>query len=228
MQEATPQTSALTDDDDARLASLGYSPQLNRVLGLFSNFSVAFTYLSPVVGIYSLFAYRPRLRRARLHVDDADPGRRHAAGRAVFGELASHYPIAGAIYQYSKYNVGRRYGWFVGWFYGIALLVTVASVDTGVVGYFCALVNNWFGWSINPASHLTILIITLVLLAIQTALNITGAKVMAPGRPGRRLRRDPRHHRRRDRAGHPRVPPRLQLPVQHPGRGEREDQRARA
>ena len=54
----------------------------------------------------------------------------------VFGELASHYPIAGALYQYSKYNVGRRYGWFVGWFYGIALLVTVASVDTGVVGYF--------------------------------------------------------------------------------------------
>src|ERR1700733_3690477 len=44
MQEATPTTSAITDDDDARLASLGYNPQLNRVLGLFSNFSVAFTY----------------------------------------------------------------------------------------------------------------------------------------------------------------------------------------
>jgi hypothetical protein len=23
------------------------------------------------------------------------------------------------------------YGWFVGWFYGIALLITVAAVDTG-------------------------------------------------------------------------------------------------
>ena len=45
MREATPTTSAITDDDDARLASLGYNPQLNRVLGLFSNFSVAFTYL---------------------------------------------------------------------------------------------------------------------------------------------------------------------------------------
>ena len=42
-------------DDDARLASLGYQPQLRRVLGLFANFSVAFTYLSPMVGIYSLF-----------------------------------------------------------------------------------------------------------------------------------------------------------------------------
>ncbi|MEP6762194.1 MAG: hypothetical protein ABJA93_12630, partial [Sporichthyaceae bacterium] len=41
--------------DDARLSSLGYRPQLNRVLGQFANFSVAFTYLSPMVGIYSLF-----------------------------------------------------------------------------------------------------------------------------------------------------------------------------
>jgi len=32
----------------------------------------------------------------------------------VFGELASHYPVAGALYQYSKYTVGRRFGWFVG------------------------------------------------------------------------------------------------------------------
>jgi hypothetical protein len=57
MQEATPATSATIDDDDARLASLGYNPQLSRVLGLFSNFSVAFTYLSPIVGAFSLFAF---------------------------------------------------------------------------------------------------------------------------------------------------------------------------
>jgi len=178
MQEATPLVSAATDDDDARLESLGYRPQLNRVLGLFANFSVAFTYLSPVVGIYSLFA---------LGLGYAGPGYMWTtlipvAGMLlvalVFGELASHYPIAGALYQYSKYNVGRRYGWFVGWFYGIALLVTVASVDTGVVIYFSSLMHNWFGWNINSSSHLNILLITLVLLLIQTSLNITGAKVM--------------------------------------------------
>jgi amino acid transporter len=90
------------------------------VLGLFANFSVAFTYLSPMVGIYSLFL---------LGVGTGGPGYVWTtwipvAGMLlvalVFGELASHYPIAGALYQYSKYNVGRRYGWFVGWFYGIA------------------------------------------------------------------------------------------------------------
>ena len=96
----------------------------------------------------------------------------------VFGELASHYPVAGALYQYSKFSVGPAYGWFVGWFYGIALLITVAAVDTGVVGYVTSLTHNWFGWNLNPADHNTVLIITVILLAIQTTLNITGAKVM--------------------------------------------------
>src|SRR2546421_12359754 len=43
------------ENEDARLENLGYRPQLNRVLGFFANFAVAFTYLSPMVGIYSLF-----------------------------------------------------------------------------------------------------------------------------------------------------------------------------
>jgi amino acid transporter len=170
---------ATTSADDARLASLGYQPQLRRVLGLFANFSVAFTYLSPMVGIYSLFV---------LGVGTGGPaylwllflpviGMLFVA--LVFGELASHYPVAGALYQYSKFSVGPRYGWFVGWFYGIALLVTVAAVDTGVVSYVVALGENWFSWGLDPTSHGTILLITLVLLAIQTTLNITGTRVMA-------------------------------------------------
>ena len=96
----------------------------------------------------------------------------------MFGELGSHYPVAGALYQYSKYTVGPRYGWWVGWFYGMALLVTVAAVDTGVVPYVASLSNNWFGTSLDPTNHTTILLITLALLAVQTTLNIIGAKVM--------------------------------------------------
>ncbi len=178
MQEAGTTAPPALTGDDARLASLGYAPQLNRVLGLFSNFSVAFTYLSPMVGIYSLFL---------LGVGTGGPayvwltflpviGMIFVA--LVFGELASHYPVAGALYQYSKFSVGPTFGWFVGWFYGFALLITVASVDTGVVSYVTSLTHNWFGWNLNPADHNTILVITVILLAIQTSLNITGAKVM--------------------------------------------------
>ena len=172
---ASPATAV---DEDARLESLGYRPQLNRVLGLFSNFSVAFTYLSPMVGIYSLFVLGLGTGGPAYLWLTLIPVIGMLFVALVFGELASHYPVAGALYQYSKFSVGPKYGWFVGWFYGIALLVTVASVDTGVVPYVCSFFNEVTKSSLDPTNHLTILIITIVLLAIQTALNITGAKVM--------------------------------------------------
>jgi amino acid transporter len=165
-------------DDDARLANLGYRPQLNRVLGLFANFAVAFTYLSPMVGIYSLFVLGVGTGGPAYVWLTWVPVLGMLLVAFVFGELASHYPVAGALYQYSKFSVGPRYGWFVGWFYGIALLTTVAAVDTGVVSYVTALSHNWFGWNFDPTDHLTILLITVGLLIIQTILNITGATVM--------------------------------------------------
>jgi hypothetical protein len=40
---------------DDRLAAFGYRQELSRVLSLFDNFAVAFSYLSPMVGVYSLY-----------------------------------------------------------------------------------------------------------------------------------------------------------------------------
>src|SRR3954449_9164566 len=166
------------ENDDARLERLGYAPQLNRVLGFFANFAVAFTYLSPMVGIYSLFLLGAAVGGPAYLWLTIIPVVGMMFVALVFGELASHYPVAGALYQYSKFSVGPAYGWFGGWFYGIALLVTVAAVDTGSVGYITALFHNWFGTNWDPTNHTTVLLITLVLLGIQTTLNITGAKVM--------------------------------------------------
>jgi amino acid transporter len=179
MQDTGAQAPAeALDEDDTRLAHLGYRPQLNRVLGLFANFSVAFTYLSPMVGIFSLFVLGLGAGGPAYIWLTWIPVAGMLLVALVFGGLASHYPVAGALYQYSKYTVGRRFGWFVGWFYGIALLVTVASVDTGVVPYVTSLAKLWLGWQLDPTNHLVLLVIKLVLLALQTSLNIIGAKVM--------------------------------------------------
>ncbi|HEX4525817.1 MAG TPA: APC family permease [Gaiellaceae bacterium] len=169
--------------EDARLESLGYKPQLNRVLGFFSNFAVGFTYLSPMVGIYSLFVFGLGIAGPAYIWLTFIPLIGMLFVALVFGELASHYPVAGALFQYSKYTVGPRFGWLVGWFYGFALLITVAAVDTGVVFYVTTLLHNWFGnsWlgSLDATGHGTILVITLILLAVQTTVNITGARIMA-------------------------------------------------
>src|SRR5579872_4383624 len=54
----TPGAAPVLEGEDAELErQFGYKPQLQRTLGFFSNFGIAFCYLSPVVGIYSLFAF---------------------------------------------------------------------------------------------------------------------------------------------------------------------------
>ncbi len=65
--------------------------------------------------------------------------------------------------------MGPSYGWWVGWIYGWALIITVASVDTGLVIYAGPLLNNIFHTTFNSADPNQILIFTIVLILIQLA-----------------------------------------------------------
>ena len=42
--------------DNEQLHKLGYRPRFERTMGLWGNFALGFTYLSPVVGVYTLFS----------------------------------------------------------------------------------------------------------------------------------------------------------------------------
>jgi len=172
-------TAGSADADAGQLAGLGYKQELSRVLGLFGNFAVAFCYLSPMVGVYSLFV---------LGVGSAGPrylwlmpivvgGQLLVA--LVFAELGSHYPIAGALYHWGKNLIGAGYGWWVGWIYGWALIITVASVDTGIASYATTLLNNIFGTKFAATAPNDILACTLILLALQTVFNIVGVRLLA-------------------------------------------------
>ena len=171
-------TEQLGTEEGDRLAALGYRQELSRVLSLFDNFSVAFAYLSPMVGIYSLYVLGLATGGPRYIWTIPIVVGLMMLVALVFGELASEYPLSGALYQYGKYNVGARYGWYVGWIYGFALLATVASVDSGAVGYVAALSNVWFKTHINPANHVTIFVVTGAIIVLSAILNSIGAKLM--------------------------------------------------
>ena len=164
--------------EDSRLSALGYRQELSRVLSLFDNFSVAFSYLSPMVGIYSLYVIGLGAGGPRYIWTIPIVVGLMTLVALTFGELASEYPLSGALYQYGKYNVGPRYGGFVGWIYGFALLATVASVDSGAVGYVTDLSNSWFKTHLNPSDHLTIFIIAGAIIVLSALLNSIGAKIM--------------------------------------------------
>src|SRR2546429_7031610 len=55
MSSETQATSG-QERDSEDLARFGYSQELKRSLGLFSSFAVAFSYISPSTGIFTLFA----------------------------------------------------------------------------------------------------------------------------------------------------------------------------
>ena len=119
--------------DDAHLRSLGIKPELKRTLGFLSNFAVAFSYISVSTGTYTLTSRSASAWAARR---SSGPGRMVILGQTFvalkFAELSSHFPVAGSIYQWSKRLSNRTLGWFTGWFYFWAGVLTVTAVAVTV------------------------------------------------------------------------------------------------
>ncbi len=106
------------------------SPSCRRTLGFLSNFAIAFSFISVSTGSFG------ELRRRRSVSADqrsSGRGRSSSAGQLlvalVFAELASHFPVAGSIYQWSKRLSNRTLGWFTGWFYFWAQVVSPSRLS---------------------------------------------------------------------------------------------------
>ena len=114
--------------DEEVLESFGYKQELKRSLSFWTNFAVGFAFISPVVGLYAIialatFAAGPAWVWALFIV---------LAGQllvaSVFAELASQFPIAGGIYQWSRRLTTPTYAWFAGWIYVWTIMLTVTAV----------------------------------------------------------------------------------------------------
>src|SRR5881392_2643048 len=165
--------------DTADLQKFGYQQELNRGLGTFSSFAVAFSYISPSTGIFTLFF----LGMAALGGFLWWTWPVVALGQFIvalnFAEVSSHYPVAGSVFQWTKFLANRTYSWFTGWIYLFAGILTVtAVVATLPLALIPAL--NGLGWhSLNAASLNTNLVIALITLVVITVLNIYGVKLVS-------------------------------------------------
>src|SRR5580700_803796 len=152
--------------DSADLARFGYKQELKRSLGLFSSFAVAFSYISPSTGIFTLFA----LGLTTLGGVFIWTWPVVALGQFIvalnFAEVSSHYPVAGSVFQWTKYLANRSYSWFTGWIYLFAGILTItAVVATLPLALIPAL--NGLGWHSLGAGSPT------------TLLNIYGVRLVA-------------------------------------------------
>ncbi len=114
--------------DDAHLRSLGIKPELRRTLGFLSNFAIAFSFISVSTGSYGNFGLGIALGGPAFFWSWPIVIGGQLLVALVFAELASHFPVAGSIYQWSKRLSNRTLGWFTGWFYFWAQVVTVTAV----------------------------------------------------------------------------------------------------
>ncbi len=212
--------------DSADLAQYGYQQELKRSLGLGSSFAVAFSYISPLTGIFTLFA----LGLTTLGGVFIWTWPVVALGQFIialnFAEVSSHYPVAGSVFQWTKYLANRSYSWFTGWIYLFAGIITVAAVvATLPLALIPAL--NGLGWhslgagDSNTVLH-TQLVVALITLVVITVLNIYGVRLVADHQQHRGGLRDPRHVRVRAGAAglpQPSGPPRGDQQRRHPRRG---------
>ena len=165
--------------DSADLARFGYKQELKRSLGTFSSFAVAFSYISPSTGIFTLFA----LGLTTLGGVFIWTWPVVALGQFIialnFAEVSSHFPVAGSVFQWTKYMANRSYSWFTGWIYLFAGILTVtAVVATLPLALIPAL--NGLGWkSLSATSLSTQVVVALITLVVITVLNIYGVRLVA-------------------------------------------------
>jgi len=160
------------DADTAQLRALGYTAKFDRSMSVWENFALGFTYLSPVVGVYSVFdvgiaAGGPPMLWSYFLA---------AIGQFIvcltFCEVVSQFPISGGLYPWARRLVGKRWAWMAGWIYGWALFATIADVATGAGPFLATLLGfdqtPWITTSIASA-----------LVLLSTLLNLAGTRLLA-------------------------------------------------
>src|SRR4051812_20466852 len=170
--------------DHADLASLGYKQGLDRTLGSFSSFAAGFSYISIMTGMFQLFYFGfssggpayfwtwPMVFLGQLMVC------------LCFAELAAHYPIAGAVYQWSKQVGSALVSWLAGWFMLVASIVSVAAVALAwqiilpqVSDKFQIIGTDTATTSSDGAKNAVLL--GCILIIFSTLINAFGVKLMA-------------------------------------------------
>ncbi len=141
---------------------------MKREFGMWSAASLAFMFVSPIVAMYAIFS---------IGLATVGPGFWWGwvvclAGQTLvavtFGVLASRWPFAGGVYQWSRRLLGAPYGWAASWTYSWALLIALSSVAYGGAFFIAVL----FG--LDPANTVVRTGLAVGMLVVATAVNLIG------------------------------------------------------
>ena len=168
------------NDDERRLAELGYKQELNRNWSGFSNFAISFSIISILAGCFTTFGQAWN-NGGPVAISWGWPI--IAAFILLIGftmsELVSAYPTSGGIYWWASKLGGPKAGFFAGWLNLIGLVAVTASVAYGCAT-FTDLTLSTFSESYAGGYSLSRVFVTfLVILILASVLNIFSGHLMA-------------------------------------------------
>jgi amino acid transporter len=137
-----------------------------------SAFALSFADLSPIVGIYTVFAISlvaagPAFLWAFVIVLI---GQLLVTG--VFGNLVSKWPLQGSVYAWSRELIGPRYGWFAGWAYMWGLTLTLAVLPITASPYILAAAG------VAAPAQITVELVAIGVLLFGSAANLLGGGLL--------------------------------------------------
>ena len=171
-------TEAADHADVRDLARFGHPQELRRVLGIYSNFAVAFSYISPSTGIFTLYATGLGLAGPAFFWSWPIVAFGQLLVALNFAEVSSHFPVAGSVYQWTKYLSNKHYSWFTGWIYLFAGILTVAGVMATIPLLLLPFLSS-LGVSVDPNSLNQQRNVAVLTLISTTLLSIFGVRLVS-------------------------------------------------
>jgi amino acid transporter len=153
-------------------ANTGDSTTPARDFTLRSAFALSFSDISPIVGIYSVFAIG--LIAAGPAFFWAFPvvliGQMLVTG--VFGDLVSRWPLQGSVYAWARQLVGPRYGWFTGWAYMWGLTLALSALALAASQFLLGALG------VTAPSQTVTVVVALGVLVLGSLANMIGSHLL--------------------------------------------------
>src|SRR6478736_1253341 len=140
-----------SQEDASTLEELGYTQELHRGIGGYAAFASGFSFVSILTTVFAFFPLGFALGGPAFFWTWPIVFVCQFCVCLVFAELSGKFPVAGAIYQWSRRLAGNAVGWFAGWFMLIGYIVSIAAL---AIAMQTVLPPIWSGFLIIGAMFL--------------------------------------------------------------------------
>lgn len=146
--------------------------QLKREFTFRSTFSLAFAFISPIIGLYTIFALALGAAGPAFWLGFSIVLAGQLLVALVLAELASVWPLTGGLYKWTQKLAGPRVGWAAGWAYVWTLIVLVTAQCYAAAPFLTGLIG------IDEPSKSLLLVLAGVILLLATVVNVLGPRAL--------------------------------------------------